>query len=66
MNEDTHSDRYVTRRGAGSTILHMRDQSFYAESAAYIVVSNAYSWRFEAEDADYWYDQACRGGIIFW
>jgi hypothetical protein len=63
---ETHKVYRVGRGGEDFTILFMKEESFHTESAAYIVTENEYSWRFETEDADYWYNRACKGGMIFW
>ena len=61
-----HRDHYVSRDGEAYT-LHMTSKSFLIESAATIVVGNEYQpGRFDRDDADHWYDLACKGNIIFW
>lgn len=66
MERDTHRDHWVARRDGPGVVLHMRQESFNAESAAFIVVENTYNGYFDREDADYWYDLAVKGGIVFW
>lgn len=64
VDQNTHQDHYVSRRGEAMN-MHMRPESFRAESAAFILVCNEYRpGGFEREDADEWHRRA--KGIVFW
>lgn len=66
MCENTHQDHYVSRRGDPLGMnMHMRPESFQAESAAFILIANSFKGPYyEPEDADEWYRRA--NGIVFW
>lgn len=56
----THSGHYVTT-DAGTYHRFMRDDSGYAVSAGTLALVAR-----ELEDSTFWYERACKLGIIFW
>lgn len=66
--ENTHRDHWVSgpTRSGEPVNMHMRPESFQAESAAFILIANDFKGGLgpDAEDADEWHRRA--KGIIFW
>lgn len=60
LSEDSHSDHYVTT-DAGTYHRHMRRDSGFAVSAATLAVVAR-----NLEDRSWWFDAACKRGIVFW
>lgn len=57
---DTHTGHYVTT-DAGTYDRFMRDDIAYAVTAGTLALVAR-----DLEDSGWWYEAACRHGIIFW